>query len=377
MKIKALVILLVFCMTFVFCAKKENTSLIEKSFFGKLNDGREVYKYILTNKNGCKVSIINFGAAVTSIVVPDKNGKFEDVVLGYDSLDGYVNDRAYFGVIVGRYGNRIGKGRFKLDGKDYQLTINDGKNHLHGGIKGFNKALWNAEILDSLKEASVAFTYSSPDGEEGYPGNVNIKVVYTLTNDNALRIDYYATTDRPTIINPTNHCYFNLTGSFENTILDHKLTIEADSFTVVDKELITTGKIATVDKTPLDFRTPTSIGERINDKHEQIMFGRGYDHNWVLRNYNKQVRKVAELYDPSSGRVMSVLTDQPGLQFYSGNFLDGTIRGKGGVYYKHRTGLCLETQCYPDSPNKPHFPSVVLRPGEEYRQTTIYQFSIK
>ncbi|MGB2869716.1 MAG: aldose epimerase family protein [Bacteroidota bacterium] len=351
--------------------------MIETSVFGKLSDGREVHRYVLKNTAGCEVSLIEFGAAVTSLVVPDRKGTFADVVLGYDSLSGYVADKSYFGAIVGRYGNRIGKGRFKLDGKSYQLTVNDGENHLHGGKLGFNKVLWDSKIVSKGPEPSIEFTYKSPDGEEGYPGTVTLSVTYTLTEKNELRIDYRGTTDKTTILNPTHHSYFNLSGNFGNTILDHVLTIEADSVTPVDKGLITTGGYTSVDKTPMDFRNPTPVGSRINDKYEQLSFGKGYDHNWVLRNYNHKVRKVAELYEPTSGRLMAVSTDQPGLQFYSGNFLDGTTIGKHGTAYQHRTGLCLETQCYPDSPNKPQFPSVVLKPGEEYRQTTVYAFSTK
>jgi len=359
------------------CNNKKVETMIEKSLYGKLPDGREVYQFTLKNNSGMKVNIINYGAIVTSIIVPDKNGKLEDVTLGYDSLSGYINDNSYQGAIVGRYGNRIGKGKFKLDDKEYQLTINDGENHLHGGKFGFNKVLWNAEIVSGLSEPAIKLTYISPDGEEGYPGNVIISVTYTLTNKNELRIDYKGTTDKPTILNPTHHSYFNLSGNPLNTILDHQLTIEADTFTPVDKGLITTGEIKSVDKTPMDFRTPFAIGARINDNFEQLTFGKGYDHNWVLRNYNGQLRKAVELYEPVSGRLMTVFTDQPGMQFYSGNFLDGSIKGKNGINYQYRTGLCLEAQCFPDSPNKPEFPSVTLRPGQEYKQTTIYQFSTR
>lgn len=359
------------------CNNKKVETMIEKSLYGKLPDGREVYQFTLKNHSGMKVNIINYGAIVTSIIVPDKNGKFEDVTLGYDSLSGYINDNSYQGAIVGRYGNRIGKGKFKLDDKEYQLTINDGENHLHGGKFGFNKVLWNAEIVSELSEPAIKLTYISPDGEEGYPGNVIISVTYTLTNKNELRIDYKGTTDKPTILNPTHHSYFNLSGNPLNTILDHQLTIEADTFTPVDKGLITTGEIKSVDKTPMDFRTPFAIGARIHDNFEQLTFGKGYDHNWVLRNYNGQLRKAVELYEPISGRLMTIYTDQPGMQFYSGNFLDGSIKGKNGINYQYRTGLCLEAQCFPDSPNKPEFPSVTLRPGQEYKQTTIYQFSTR
>jgi aldose 1-epimerase len=360
-----------------FTSSAVEKSMIEKTPFGKLPDGREVFLYTLTNASGCKVGIINYGAIVRSIVVPDKDGKFQDVVLGYDSLQGYIQDKSYFGAIVGRYGNRIARGRFRLDGKEYQLTINDGENHLHGGKKGFFKAYWDATIVDDTLQPSLALTLTSPDGDEGYPGTVTVTVTYTLTSTDELRIDYKGTTDKETILNPTHHSYFNLSGDLNNTILDELLTIEADSITPVDRELIPTGAIIPVAGTPMDFRTPKTIGSRINESYEQLLFGRGYDHNWVLRDYSGKVRRAAEVYDPRSGRLMTVFTDQPGLQFYSGNFLDGTIKGKDGVVYKHRSGLCLEAQHFPDSPNKPNFPSVVLKPGEVYHQTTIYQFSTK
>lgn len=350
---------------------------MERTVFGKLPDGREVFQYTLTNDSGMSVQIINYGATVTSLRVPDRNGVMSDVILGYDNLQGYINGTAYFGAIVGRYGNRIAKGRFELDGKQYQLATNNGENHLHGGNIGFNKVLWDASVLSDSGEPSLQLQYTSPDGEEGYPGTVTLKVVYTLTEKNGLRIDYEGTTDKPTILNPTNHSYFNLSGSFTDTILNHQLTIEADNYTPVDAGLIPTGEIAGVADTPMDFRTPRTIGERIEDKDQQLVYGKGYDHNWVLRDFTGEVRKVAELYEPKSGRLMTVFTDQPGLQFYSGNFLDGTDKGKNGVAYQHRTGLCLETQAFPDSPNKPQFPSVTLRPGQLYYQTTIYQFSTR
>ncbi len=351
-------------------------SAMKPTVFGKLPDGREVHQYTLENKGGMTVQVITYGATITSLRVPDKNGKIEDVVLGYDSLRGYIDGTAYFGAIVGRYGNRIGRGRFSLDGKEYQLTINDGENHLHGGKIGFNKVLWEVKNLRDTGEPSLQLEYISRDGEEGYPGTVGLKVTYTLTGKNELRIDYEGTTDKPTILNPTQHSYFNLSGSPANTILGHQLMIEADGITPVNKGLIPTGQIAPVEKSPMDFRSLTPIGARINDPDPQLVFGKGYDHNWVLRDGGK-VRKAAELYEPSSGRLMTVFTDQPGLQFYSGNFLDGTAKGKGGISYQHRTGLCLETQAFPDTPNKPQFGSVTLRPGSVYRQTTIYQFSTR
>jgi aldose 1-epimerase len=349
---------------------------MKTTVFGKLPDGREVHQYTLENRSGVTMQIIDYGATVTSLRVPDRNGKIDDVVLGYDSLQGYIGGTAYFGAIVGRYGNRVGKGRFQLDGKEYQLTINDGENHLHGGKIGFNKVLWDAKAGDS-EESSLQLQYVSKDGEEGYPGTVTLKVTYTLTDKNELRIGYEGTTDKPTILNPTQHSYFNLSGSFDNAILDHLLMIDADGITPVDKGLIPTGQIENVANTPMDFRTPTVIGAHINDQNEQLALGKGYDHNWVLKGSAGKVRRVAELYEAGSGRMLTVFTDQPGLQFYSGNFLDGSAKGKNGVSYKHRSGLCLEAQAFPDTPNKPQFPSVTLRPGQIYRQTTIYQFSTR
>ncbi|HTX19030.1 MAG TPA: aldose epimerase family protein [Bacteroidota bacterium] len=351
--------------------------MIEKALFGTLKDGREVYRYSLHSSTGMEADIITFGAIVTNLYVKDRDGKLADVVLGYDSLQGYVTDRVYFGAIVGRYGNRIGKGKFSLGGKEYQLDINDGANHLHGGARGFNKMLWTAEPIEGKEGPSLRLTYVSKDGEEGYPGTLTATVTYTLTNDNALEIRYEGTTDKPTIFNPTHHSYFNLSGDMTKTILDHQLMIAADSMTPIASDLITTGAIVGVAGTPMDFRTLTAVGSRINEPFEQLKFGRGYDHNWVLRNYTGQVRKVAEVYESTTGRDLSVLTDQPGLQFYSGNFLDGSAKGKKGVAYQRRTGLCLEAQHYPDSPNKPNFPSVVLLPGAVYHQTTVYQFSTK
>jgi len=294
--------------------------------------------------------------------------------LGFDDLVSYEKDNTFQGSIVGRYGNRIAGGKFSLDGKVYQLNLNDGPNHLHGGPKGFFKVIWDIEQLDSQ---SVRLTYVSPDGEEGYPGEVKISVVYTITDDDALRIDYYGTTDRPTILNPTSHCYFNLSGSPKNTILDHELMLNADFFTPIDEFSIPIGEIRPVAGTPLDFREPKPIGRDINAEDEQIKFGKGYDHNWVINGKPGQVRLAATIYESKSGRLMECLTDQAGLQFYSGNFLDGSLIGKGGIRYNYRCALCLEAQAFPDSPNKPHFPSVVLRPGEEYRQTTIYRFSVR
>jgi aldose 1-epimerase len=365
---------------FLFAAcnsNRKDPNPVTTAIFGKLPDGRNVRKFTLANATGASIQAIEYGATITSLCMPDRNGKIQDVVLGYDSLQGYVDGTFYFGAIVGRYGNRIGKGQFQLDGKQYQLTVNNGENHLHGGKVGFNKVFWEGKILTDAAAPSIQFQYVSRDGEEGYPGTVTLKVTYTLTDKNELRITYEGTTDKPTILNPTQHSYFNLTGDPTQTILNHMLKIEADSITPVDKGLIPTGMLLNVAGTPMDFRSATEIGLRINEPNEQLQFGQGYDHNWVLQGNSGQVRKAAELFDPKSGRLLTVLTDQPGLQFYSGNFLDGTAVGKNGISYKLRTGLCLETQAFPDTPNKPLFPQVTLKPGQVYHQTTIYQFSAK
>jgi len=358
-------------------SNKEVLQMIGKKLFGKLSDGSEIFAYTLKNQNGMTAKIINYGAIVVSLTAPDRNGKFDDIVLGYDNLDSYVKDNNYFGAIVGRYGNRIGKGKFSLEGKTYQLTINNGENHLHGGKTGFSKKVWSAEPIESETDPALKLTYVSKDGEEGYPGTVTITVVYTLTKNNELKIEYTGTTDKTTIFNPTHHSYFNLSGNMNTTILDHELWINADKITPVDNSLITTGEYADVANTPMDFRSPKKVGEDINADFEQLKFGLGYDHNWVINGYNKKVNKIASLYEAGSGRYMEMYSDQPGVQFYSGNFLDGTAAGKNGVKYQHRSALCLEAQCFPDSPNKPQFPSVILKPGEVYKQTTIYKFSTK
>lgn len=360
------------------CQSNQKAGLmIKKEAFGKLLDGREAYLYTLKNPSGMTVKLTDYGASIVSIMVPDRNGKLADVVLGYDSVRGYENGHVYFGAVVGRYANRIAGGKFTLDGKDYQATINDGKNSLHGGRVGFNKKLWMAEPLKTPKGPAVKFTYVSKDGEEGYPGTVTVTATYTLTKDDAIHIDYTGTTDMTTILNVCNHSYFNLTGDPTKTILDHDLMIDADKITPVDNGLIPTGKLEDVAKTPFDFCKMTSIGSRINEDNAQLKICHGYDMNWVINGYTKEVRKVAELFDSSSGREMDILTDQPGLQFYSGNFLNGLDVGKGGVKYQFRTGLALETQHYPDSSNEPKFPSVTLKPGQKYQTTTIYKFSVK
>lgn len=351
--------------------------MIEKSVFGKLEDGRDVYMYTLRNKPGAEVKVITYGATVVSLTAPDRNGRYSDVVLGYDSLSGYENGTSFFGAIVGRYANRIARASFTLNGKTYQLSANEGENQLHGGKVGFNRVQWESEAFESKLGPAVKLTYVSPDGDQGYPGTVTLHVTYTLANSNELRIDYEGTTDKPTILNPSHHSYFNLTGVFTNTILNHELKIDANAYTTIDKESIPTGKIEKVANTPLDFRKTDTIGARINDDFEQLKLAKGYDFNYVLNNFNANVREVADVFEPTTGRYLQVFTNEPGLQFYSGNFLDGTQIGKNGVAYQFRTGFCLEAQHYPNSPNEPKWPSVVLKPGQTYRQTTIYRFSAK
>lgn len=331
--------------------------------------------YTLANRNGMQVGITNYGGRVVSIVVPDRHGKFADVVLGFDTLDGYLGANPYFGALVGRYANRIGGGRFKLDGVEYKLAVNNGPNSLHGGLKGFDKVLWTAREY-SKNPPALELTYLSQDGEEGYPGKLTTKVVYTLTESNELRIDYTATTDKDTVLNLTNHSYFNLAGQANGDILKHEIMINADRFTPVDANLIPTGELRKVEGTPFDLRKPTVVGAHINDTHdEQIKFGGGYDHNFVLNRTGHGLTFAARVTEPESGRVLEVLTTQPGIQFYTGNFLDGTVHGKGGKAYPRRSALCLETQHFPDTPNHPKFPTAELKPGEAYRQTTIYKFS--
>lgn len=349
--------------------------MIHKESFGTLSDGREADLFILKNSSGMTIAITNYGAAIVSIITPDRHGRFADITLGYDRVNGYESGIAYFGGVVGRYANRIAGGAFPLDGKIYHVTINDQPNCLHGGRLGFNKVLWNAEIVKSAPEPSVKMTYTSPDGEEGFPGVVVVSVVYTLTEDNRICMEFSASSDQPTIFNICNHSYFNLTGDLTRTILDHELMIHAEKYTPVDRFLIPTGELAPVAHTPFDFRKMTRIGDRIDADHEQIKKCKGYDLNWVLENYTKQVRKIVELHDPFSGRRLEIWTDQPGVQFYSGNSLDGSQIGKQKIRYQRWTGLALETQLYPDSPNHPQFPTAVLRQGQTYHQTTIYCFT--
>jgi aldose 1-epimerase len=350
---------------------------VKKEPFGKTPDGRQVELYTLTNANGLKARIITYGAILVSLEVPDRNGNFDDIVLGYDTLDEYIKNNPYFGAIVGRYGNRIGKARFTLNGVEYKLAANDGKNHLHGGIKGFDKVVWNAETIKHEDCVALKLTYLSKDGEEGYPGSLSCTVIYDLTNKDELKIIYEAETDKPTPINLTHHSYFNLAGQGSRDILDHGLMLNADRFTPVDEGLIPTGELRSVKGTPMDFTRPMAIGARINDNYEQLRFGKGYDHNWVLSKTGDSLTLAARVLEPTTGRVMEIYTTEPGIQFYSGNFLDGSNVGKGGKVYKHRYAFCLETQHFPDSPNKPNFPSVILKPGEIYKHLTVHKFYTK
>jgi len=344
-------------------------------------DGKPVHIYYMTNGKGLRADISNYGAIVRSLDVPDRKGNLDDIVLGYASVAEYLESTPYFGAIVGRYGNRIAKGRFTLDGVEYTLATNNKQNHLHGGIKGFDKVIWDAEPSISDDGVSLKLTYLSKDGEEGYPGNLKVTAIYTLTAKNELKIDYEATTDKPTVLNVTHHGYFNLAGQGKSDILGHEMMINADHITPVDETLIPTGELRPVKGTPFDFRQPRKIGEGINQvEDEQIKFGGGYDHNFVLNKKGKEMSLAARVYEPTSGRVMEVFTTEPGVQFYAGNFLDGSNIGKEGRAYKHRYGFCLETQHFPDSPNKQdnkHFPSVVLRPGQKFTSQTIYRFSAK
>jgi aldose 1-epimerase len=364
--------------TFALPAHAEGKSNMTKKPFGKTEDGQAVDLYVLTNKNGMEAAITNFGGVVVSLKVPDRERKVDDVVLGYDSLDGYLTNKAYFGAIIGRYGNRVAHGRFTLDGVTYTLPKNDGDNTLHGGIRGFNKRLWAAKEVATPRGPALELTYLSKDGEEGFPGNLSVKVAYTLTDQNELRIDYSATTDKDTVVNLTNHSYFNLAGQGNGDTLEHQLTIKADQFTPVDQTLIPTGEVRAVKNTAFDFTQATVIGARINQDDQQLKVGRGYDHNWVLTGGIKSSPALAaEAYEPKSGRVLEVLTTEPGVQFYSGNFLDGTIQGKGGKVYNQRYGFCLETQHFPDSPNHSTFPTTVLKAGGKYHTTTIFKFSTR
>ncbi|HOW89110.1 MAG TPA: aldose epimerase family protein [Elusimicrobiales bacterium] len=358
-------------LTFISCkdAMNQTKPSISKETFGNTGDGTKVFLWTLKNKNGITVKITNYGGIVTSILAPDRTGKMGDIVLGYDDVKSYIKNSPYFGSLIGRYGNRIAKGRFKLDGKEYKLATNNNGNHLHGGNVGYDKVVWNAEELRTGDGVGLRLKYLSKDGEEGFPGNLDVTVDYVLTDSDELKIDYAAVTDKATPVNLTHHSYFNLAGA-KRDVLDHEVMINADKYMPVDATVIPTGVLAAVEGTPFDFREPRKIGERIGKVEG------GYDNNFVLRD-GAGLRLAAKVSEPESGRTLEVLTTEPGLQFYSGNFLDGTIKGKGGIVYSRHYGFCMETQHFPDSPNRPAFPSTILRPGEKYQHTCIYKFGVK
>ena len=344
---------------------------MKQDIYGQTHSGQSVTRFSLTADNGSSVQLSSLGAAITSLSVPDSQGQIGDVVLGFDTLAGWEENVPHFGVVVGRYGNRIAKGKFTLNGQEYTLATNNGQNHLHGGNIGFDRVVWQAEE----KDGNICFTHTSTDGGEGYPGTLTATVTYTFTEQNELKIAYHATADAPTPVNLTNHSYFNLSG--QGNILDHELTLNAAHFTPVDSGLIPTGELRAVINTPMDFTSATRIGDRIDADDEQITYGGGYDHNWVLDNWDETLRQFATVHDTHSGRIMRVLTAEPGVQFYSGNFLDGTITGKNGAIYSKRAGFCLETQHFPDSPNQPNFPSTILNPDETYQTKTVYAFDVE
>jgi aldose 1-epimerase len=350
---------------------------ITKESFGKTAEGENVDLYTLTNSKGMQAKIMSYGGIVTTLTAPDRDNKYADVVLGFNNLDSYLKGHPYFGALVGRYGNRIAKGRFTLNGVEYKLAVNNGENHLHGGIKGFDKVVWTAKSMKTKLGPALSLTYVSKDMEEGYPGKLTVNVVYTLTNNNELRLDYTASTDKDTVANLTHHSYFNLAGEGNGDILNHQMLLRAARFTPTDAGSIPTGELKSVVGTPFDFQTATTIGARINDNDQQLQFAGGYDHNWVLNGNMGTLRQAAVVSEPTSGRMMEVWTTEPGIQFYTGNFLDGTLTGKSGKIYQKRFGFCLETQHYPDSPNEPKFPTTTLKKGATYHSTTIYKFSAK
>lgn len=361
----------------------ETDDSIQTSVFGHLPDGRQVDVYQFTNANGIELRVINYGGIIVSLKTPNVAGEFDDIVLGFDSLEAYLSDEyrqanPYFGAIIGRYGNRIAGGQFSLEGESYSLATNDGSNHLHGGDQGFDKVLWQAEPFENDAGTGLVLRYTSEDGEEGYPGKLETEVTYTLTDNDELMVDYRAITDKATPVNLTQHSYFNLKGEGSDSILDHQLMINASAFTPVNESLIPTGEIRSVEGTPFDFTQATAIGERIEQDNEQLDFGGGYDHNFVLNRdeaAQDELVLAAKVWEPQSGRMLEVSTTEPGIQFYSGNFLDGSLTGKQGQAYEHRSGFALETQHYPDSPNQEAFPSTILEPDETYRSRTVYRFS--
>jgi aldose 1-epimerase len=359
---------------FLSCAEGTSSLAIQKVEFGKTPDGKTVNLFTIKNANGVELKVSEFGATLVSLKVPDREGNFKDIIQGFDNLEGYIKDNTFQGVTAGRYANRIGKGKFTLDGKEYTLATNDGENHLHGGVEGFGKKVWKGEELKTDEGAGVKFTYLSKDGEEGYPGNLDCTVKYILNNDNELKIVFDTKTDKPTPVNLTNHAYFNLKGEGEGTILDHKLKLNAEEYTPVDNGLIPTGEIKSVEGTPLDFTEAKTIGADIEKVDKK--FSGGYDHNFVLPESGNSLTMVCRVVEPESGRTMEIYTTKPGTQFYSGNFLDG-LKGKGGKVYDQHYAFCIEPQYYPDSPNKPNFPSCILRPGEEREEIILYKFSVE
>ncbi len=349
---------------------------INEQDWGTIGSGEQIHLYTLRNSKGMEASITNYGGRLVRLKVPDRDGKFEDVVLGCDDLAGYLGKNPYFGALVGRYANRIANGEFTLDGEVYKLARNNGENALHGGLKGFDKVVWSVGEVSANHGSALELRYLSKDGEEGYPGNLSATATYSLSDENELKIDFGATTDKDTVLNLTNHSYFDLAGQAAGKILDHRVFINADKFTPVNAHLIPTGELRDVKGTPFDFRKPMAIGARIDAKDEQLQYGEGYDHNFVLNDSGNGPSLAARVADPTSGRVMEVLTTQPGVQFYTGNHLDASAKGKGGMRYGVRFGFCLETQHFPDSPNKPNFPSTELKPGQHYHSTTIFRFSV-
>ena len=369
------------CIAIIFlipsCMSDNSKVTIEKFPYGTTIEGIDVDKYIISNQQGMEISIINYGGIITSWTAKDKNGVYEDIVLGFNELSEYEKESPYFGAIIGRYGNRIAKGKFSIEDKEYTLAVNNGENHLHGGMKGFDKVVWDAETRSTNSSVSLILTYLSKNMEEGYPGNLEVEVIYTLNNEDELSVTYKATTDKTTIINLTQHSYFNLSANFNNTILNHELILNSDSFLPVDNTLIPTGEFRDVTNTPFDFRTSKTIGQQIDEEDPQLKNGFGYDHCWVLNEQDKGVRFVASAFEPQSRRFLEVFSDEPGIQFYSGNFLDGTLPSKNNGTYEFRSGFCLETQHFPDSPNHKNFPSVILRPEEEYNSQTIFKLTVK
>jgi aldose 1-epimerase len=369
--------LILIAMVLLFSCTKPTSQpvLVDEASFKTEHDGKTMELFTLKNANGLVAQITNYGGKVINLWTPDKNGDFADIVIGYETSAEYLNTtEIYYGTLIGRYGNRIANGQFTLNDSVYTLAKNNGENHLHGGIKGFNNVVWDAKKLD---DQTLELTYLSVDGEEGYPGNLNVKVVYKLTDENELKVEYWATTDKPTPINLTQHSFFNLKGAGNGDVNDHVMQIMADAFTPVDSTLIPTGEIATVDGTPFDFRKPTVIGARINNEHIQMKYGNGYDHNWVLNKAETSLSYAAKVVEPASGRTLEVYTNEPGIQFYGGNFMTGNDTGKGGKVFAFRGAFCLETQHFPDSPNKPQFPSTILNPGMEYYSVCVYKFGVE